>query len=62
MEEGELYEFRAEIRLHSFHEFVSYVQGLAQTGRDWGMQDEDLDRIAKEAEDAFYGKNRRRRC
>ncbi len=58
VEEGELYEFRAEIRLHPFHEFVSYVQGLAQTGRDWGMADEEVDRIAKEAEDAFYGKNR----
>lgn len=58
VEEGELYEFRAEIRLHPFHQFVSYVQGIAQTGRDWGMGDEDLDRIAKEAEDAFYGKNR----
>lgn len=58
VEEGELYEFRAEIRLHPFHQFVSYVQGIAQTGRDWGMGDEELDYIAKEAEDAFYGKNR----
>lgn len=60
VEEDELYEFRASIRLHPFHQFVSYVQGIAQTGRDWGMQDEELDRIAREAEDAFYGKNQNR--
>lgn len=58
VEEGELYEFRAGIRLHPFHQFVSLVQGIAQAGRDWGMGDQEMDQIAREAEDAFYGKNR----
>lgn len=60
VDEGELYEFTAEIRLHPFHQFVSFMQGLSEVGRDWGMQDEELDRLARNAEDAFYGKNRNR--
>lgn len=60
VEPGELYEFKAEIRLHPFHQFVSLVQGIAQSQKDWGVEDDDLDEIARQAEDAFYGKNRKR--
>lgn len=59
IEEGELYEFTAEIRLHSFHQFVSVVQGWAETGKDWGMEDGgEFEGLGRKVENAFYGRNR----
>lgn len=61
MREGDLYEFKAEIRLHPFHQFVAAVQSVEQFGRDWGASDDDdMSQVRREAEDAFYGKDRTR--
>jgi hypothetical protein len=61
IEEDELYEFKAEIRLHPFHQFVSIVQGWSETGEnlDGDPQEiEELVEIARQAENLFHGKNK----
>lgn len=61
IEEDELYEFRAEIRLHPFHQFVSVAQGWSEMGEvleeDSGDVEEFVE-IARQAEKLFHGKNR----
>lgn len=58
IEEGELYEFTASLRLHPFHQFVSAVRGWESASRRFGEEDEELAQIAREAEEAFYGKGK----
>lgn len=61
IEEGELYEFKANLRLHPFHQFVSAVRGWESASRRLGENDKELARIAKEAEEVFYGKDKGRK-
>jgi hypothetical protein len=61
IDEGELYQFRAEIRLHPFHQFVSVVQGWAEAGRNFGVDNgSKFEGFSREVENAFYGKNKER--
>jgi hypothetical protein len=59
---GELYEFKGELRLHPFHQFVAVVEGWAEAGRDLGPDDsgDRFRNFGKTIEDTFYGKNRDR--
>lgn len=61
IEEGELYEFRANIRLHPFHQLVSAIRGWEHAGQNLGENDEEFAQIANEAEDFFYGKGKSRK-
>ena len=61
IEEDELYEFKAEIRLHPFHQFVSVAQGWSEMGENLeeNLDDvEELVQIARQAEKLFHGKNK----
>jgi hypothetical protein len=60
IEEGELYEFKAEVRLHPFHQFVAMVQGADEFSKDWELDDADLNEMRRQVDNAFYGKNRDR--
>ena len=60
IEEGELYEFTANVRLHPFHQFVALVQGADEFSKDWEIDDQDLEEMRRQVENAFYGKNRDR--
>lgn len=57
---GDLYEFKADIRLHPFHQFASVVDGLAETGRNLGKDDSDFENLNREVSNLFYGKDRER--
>lgn len=62
IEEGELYEFKADIRLHPFHQFVSLTQGWAEAGENFGQDTEQFSRMVREIENTFYGKNKAQRA
>jgi len=65
IQEGDLYEFKADIRLHPFHQFVSVVQGWAEASKDWGVEEDadepSFDDLSREVENAFYGRKRERK-
>lgn len=61
IEEDELYKFKAEIRLHPFHQFVSIAQGWSETGENLEEDPgevEELVKVARQAEKLFHGKNK----
>ena len=61
VEENELYEFKAEIRLHPLHQLVTVMQGWAETGENFGAdkkQFRELLQLAERMERAFHGKNK----
>ncbi len=57
---GDLYEFQADIRLHPFHQFATLVDGWAETGRNLGEGEAQLEKLSREVADLFYGKDRER--
>ena len=65
IEEAELYEFQAEIRLHPLHQLVTVTRGWAEFGESIGERKKDLadfTRMAGEMERAFQGKNKAQRA
>lgn len=61
IEEGELYEFKAEIRMHPFHRFVSVAQGWSEMGENLEEDPDEIEElveVARQAERLFHGKNK----
>ncbi len=61
IDENELYEFKAEIRLHPFHQLVTITQGWAEAGENFGAgkkNHQDFLKTAERIERAFHGKNK----
>jgi|SRR5215216_452949 len=64
IDEGELYEFEAEIRIHPLHQLVTVTRGWAEFGDNLGMSKmevADFTKMAGEMERAFQGKNKAQR-
>ena len=64
IDENELYEFKAEIRLHPLHQLVTMTQGWAEVGENFGMDKKklrDFPRMAERIERAFHGKDKTRK-
>ncbi len=65
IEEGELYGFKAEIRMHPFHRFVSLSRGWAEAGENFDMPEDevrDFSKMVEKIERAFYGKKKARKA
>jgi hypothetical protein len=61
IDEDELYEFRARIRLHPLHELVPIMQSWVEAGEGFGMpknQLKDFTKMATEMERAFHGRDK----
>lgn len=61
IDENELYEFKAEIRLHPLHQLVTLTRGWAEAGENFGMEKkklQDFVRMAERMERAFHGKDK----
>lgn len=65
IEEGELYEFKADVRLHPFHQFVSVVQGWADAADNFGVEEDpdepSFESLSRSVENAFYGRKNERK-
>lgn len=64
IEEGERYEFRAGIRLHPFHRFVSVAQGWSEVGENLEQDPKEVEglvEVAMQAEQLFHGKNKKQK-
>ncbi len=62
IEEDELYEFKAEIRMHPLHQFASMARGWAEAGENFGWDAKHLTKIADEIERAFYGRDKNKKA
>jgi hypothetical protein len=61
IDEDELYEFRARIRLHPLHELVTMTQSWAEAGEGYGVPKNQLrtfTKMAAEMERAFHGRDK----
>jgi hypothetical protein len=61
MQEGDLYEFRASIRLHPFHSVAHVSQGWEDSRETYGgAQGDAFTRMIDNIENSLYGKNKPR--
>lgn len=61
IDEDELYEFRARIRLHPLHELATMTQSWAEAGEGYGVPKKELrefTNMATQLERAFHGRDK----